>query len=361
MASFDPTYWYTIVAGCNYQRIANSVLLQETNKTKAAVFAQVTDESSAGQKWQFWPSPHNASYYLLRGGDAGPDAYLSVFKDAKQAAVTGASDASGVSMWLYNLTTPSAITDPSAPTEPNANALWTIQPWDELVFKLETFANGTNWNLAVNGSNSLMYMDKNTTANVRHQCQEFSIAKGNSINDVRYSTLKINGASSVTTLSIGTQGTMVSAGATPSSSPSNHPAGNGGNSTSSNSTGTKVGIAVGVMIGVCALVAMMLGVWFVLRRRSQRRKAIQVDEAAKDSSTWLHDAKPPNYPEYPQAPRELGDNYCSELQGGYYMPHPPMPCEAMSTSMPAELGAVKSPVESCSTTPYHSAPHTALR
>lgn len=139
-----------------------------------AVFDEITNSTSPGQRWQFYP--YNASVYLLRCEEGGPDAFLAAARGSGSSSDPASSTTGDTVPIMSNL----SISDSSI--------FWQIAPWGDGTYYFSNLANGSDWRLNTL-STALMAMDSNITTEQSGEHYQFSSM--GTIGNSRYSTMDV--------------------------------------------------------------------------------------------------------------------------------------------------------------------------
>ncbi|KAF2112632.1 hypothetical protein BDV96DRAFT_602024 [Lophiotrema nucula] len=250
MANFDSDFWYQLFVNQNPSRglIGTSLF---NDGERGAVLFEKANSSHTAQRWQFHEI--NSTTFVLRTQDGGADGYLAAFYNSNETTP--------------GQTRPRMIKNTLA----DESVYWTVTPWGDGTFFLTNGANGTAWHLMrkVNGG---LVLSSNLSEPHDGQRWTFKAWQGvNNVNNARYSTINLPFASAT--------GTAVPTnGASTTGSPTS--SGSGGLSTGAQA-------AIGASIGGVALIALIVGLLWFLRRRKQKAPYMQQAELPTDPPTEL--------------------------------------------------------------------------
>ncbi|KAF2763165.1 hypothetical protein EJ05DRAFT_506785 [Pseudovirgaria hyperparasitica] len=278
-ANFDKDHWYHIQTQGNRDQYVIGTYLYADNGTVGGVFNNNIDGGKPEeQRWQFFPVGDS---FVLRTVASGHTGYLRAVYSVNETYNNGRTV---VAMANETLLDPGEV----AGGDGNASIFWNVGFWDDGSQYLWNRDNGSDWRLLMK-PNAFTVLDRNLTG--PPDGMRFNLSRADPISDQRYSSILLPSAGGVTTATLSGAPTGAATGGTDS--------GSGGLS-----TGAQAGIGVGV--GIVGLVAIILGVWFLLRRRQQTRR---VHDAPIAQSEQYHTVDKKYFPDGPP------DSY-AELGGG---------------------------------------------
>ncbi|KAF2737205.1 hypothetical protein EJ04DRAFT_488616, partial [Polyplosphaeria fusca] len=218
---FDQNQWYQIQARTLGGNMSMAAIQPGDISSTALVTFQDTNTSALIQRWQIWSTQGN---YVLRSA-ANPNTFLSVKSNTTAESTTGGTR--GVIRKASNAA---------------GDSLWNISPFNNGYFFMNNVANGTKWQLFAKDAGNMAM-----TSNIVGQQvnQSFNFTKVAAINDDRYSSIK--------TPTIDPTATTLPGSGTPDSN--------------DGSLSTQASIGIGVGVGLAALIAILAGTIFLLRRR----------------------------------------------------------------------------------------------
>ncbi|KAJ9667018.1 hypothetical protein H2201_002851 [Coniosporium apollinis] len=290
MANFLSNKWYELTLGNSDPRsMKSSEILYAENWTIGSVYFDTANTSSSLQQWQIFPTPGNASIYVLRSRSIGPEGYLST------AAGTTSDDGENAGNTVPVMHKYTILDD---------SVFWIIDTWGDGTFRMSNLENGTEWHLQKNpwGLGTSMSMSSNVTA--PQDGQRFRFRELADINDVAFSTIQIppstalanaaTSATSATSIITATASTSTSATSSPAAPPS-----------SSENSGLSSGAsaAIGATIGGVAILAIALAIFLFLRRR--RRNAVNVPQYPSQLPHFRMEPETAQRAELPVPPAEL--------------------------------------------------------
>lgn len=177
MANFLSNKWYQLTVGnSESQSMKSSEILFAKNWTSGSVYFDRANTSSSLQQWQIFPTPGNASIYVLRSRSIGPEGYLS--------AAAGTTNENGENAG-------NTVPVMRKYTVLDESVFWIMDTWGDGTFHMSNLKNSTEWHLQKNpwGLGTSMSMSSNITA--PQDGQRFKFKELADINDVAFSTIQV--------------------------------------------------------------------------------------------------------------------------------------------------------------------------